>query len=76
MITAAITAMAANNGRLNEVWGQAETEAHGIVWRGNHTISPLPHETLKTEDLPDAFTWGDVKGVNMLTMSRNQHIPQ
>jgi cathepsin X len=28
---------------------------------------------MKTEDLPDAFSWGDK---NLLTMSRNQHIPQ
>jgi len=28
---------------------------------------------LKTEDLPDSFSWGDK---NLLTMSRNQHIPQ
>jgi cathepsin X len=62
--------------RINEVWNQKQTEAAGIVWRGNHTISPLPHETLKTEDLPDAYTWCNKDGVNYCTMSRNQHIPQ
>ena len=60
-------------GRINEVWDRATTEKAGIVWRGNHTLSPLPHEYLKTEDLPDSFSWGDK---NLLTMSRNQHIPQ
>lgn len=46
------------------------------MWKGNHTISPLPHEYIKTEDLPDALTWCDKDGVNYCTMSRNQHIPQ
>jgi len=60
-------------GRFSEVWGRSKTEAAGLVWRGNHTVSPLPHETLKTVELPDSFSWGDK---NLLTMSRNQHIPQ
>ena len=60
-------------GRRSEVLSRAETEALGVVWRGNHTISPLPHETLKTEDLPDSFSWCDQ---GLCTMSRNQHIPQ
>ncbi|KAL1521758.1 hypothetical protein AB1Y20_021412 [Prymnesium parvum] len=62
--------------RPSEVWDKATTEAHGIVWRGNATIKPLPHETLATEVLPDAFTWCNKDGVNYCTMSRNQHIPQ
>ena len=44
-------------GRVNEVWSKEQTEAAGIVWRGNHTKSPLPHETLGDELMPDAFTW-------------------
>ena len=59
--------------RATEVWGRAQTEAAGIVWRGNYTVSPLPHETLSSTELPDAFSWCD-KG--LCTMSRNQHIPQ
>ena len=59
--------------RPSEVLGREATEALGVVWRGNHTVSPLPHETLKTEDLPSAFSWCDQ---GLCTMSRNQHIPQ
>jgi len=59
--------------RTSEVWDKAKTEANGIVWRGNYTISPLPHETLKSEELPDSFSWCDQ---GLCTMSRNQHIPQ
>ena len=59
--------------RTTEVWGRSKTEAAGIVWRGNHTVSPLPHETLSSVELPDSFSWCD-KG--LCTMSRNQHIPQ
>jgi len=65
--------LSAGAARVSEVWDQKTTEAHGIVWRGNYTVSPLPHETLKTQELPQAFSWGDK---NLLTMSRNQHIPQ
>ena len=67
---AAFTAPA--TGRINEVWDQKQTEAAGIVWRGNHTVSPLPHETLKSEELPDAFTWCNKDGVNYCTPSLNQ----
>jgi cathepsin X len=58
------------------VWNRSVTEAHGIVWRGNYTVSPLPHETLKSEDLPAEFTWCNKDGVNYCTASLNQHIPQ
>jgi len=63
-------------GRVNEVWSKEQTEAAGIVWRGNHTISPLPHETLADEILPKSYTWCDKDGANLCTISRNQHIPQ
>eukprot|EP01062_Namystynia_karyoxenos_P017063 TRINITY_DN1626_c0_g1_i12.p2 TRINITY_DN1626_c0_g1~~TRINITY_DN1626_c0_g1_i12.p2 ORF type:complete len:531 (+),score=184.60 TRINITY_DN1626_c0_g1_i12:107-1594(+) len=54
----------------------SQTEAAGIVWQGNHTVSPLPHETIADAELPDSFTWCNKDGVNYCTMSRNQHIPQ
>jgi len=59
--------------RPSEVLSRKETEALGVVWRGNHTISPLPHETLSSTELPDSYSWCDQ---GLCTMSRNQHIPQ
>merc|ERR1712078_946269 len=64
---------------VGEVWEKHEVEAAGFVWRGNATAKSshdLLHKKIKDDDLPDAFTWGNVDGVNYLTMSRNQHIPQ
>jgi len=61
---------------MNEVWNQSQTEAAGIVWRGNYTISPLPHDYITDEEVPAEFTWCNKDGVNYCTMSRNQHIPQ
>merc|ERR1711934_49094 len=62
--------------RFNEVWNQSQTEAAGLVHRGNNTISPLPHEYIATESLPTNFSWCDKDGVNYCTKSLNQHIPQ
>merc|ERR550537_825990 len=67
------TTAAPLNQRPSEVWDRKTTEAHGIVWRGNYTISPLPHEYMDAKDLPDAFSWCDQ---GLCTMSRNQHLPQ
>mmetsp|Transcript_24856 Transcript_24856/g.37162 ORF Transcript_24856/g.37162 Transcript_24856/m.37162 type:complete len:360 (-) Transcript_24856:92-1171(-) len=47
----------------------------GHTVRNDHS-SPLPHTYTDSEDLPNAFTWGDVNGVSYLTRSLNQHIPQ
>merc|ERR1719231_1974486 len=73
---AAVIAAASANVRLNEVWNQAQTEAAGLVHRGNFTTSPLPHEYIATESLPTNFSWCDKDGVNYCTHSLNQHIPQ
>merc|ERR1719231_2252388 len=71
---AAVIAAASANVRLNEVWNQAQTEAAGLVHRGNFTTSPLPHEYIATESLPTNFSWCDKDGVNYCTKSLNQHI--
>jgi len=46
-----------------------------------HTVrssvkSPLPHTYVKSDSLPDEFTWQDVDGVSYLTRNLNQHLPQ
>ena len=58
----------------------ARIDSHSVTTRSQHahldTHSPLPHEYVKTEALPDAFTWCNKDGVNYCTISRNQHIPR
>ena len=39
-------------------------------------VIPRPQDYVKTEDLPDAFTWADKDGESLVTKSLNQHIPQ
>ena len=38
--------------------------------------APLPYTYIDADDLPDAFSWGNVNGHSYLTHSLNQHIPQ
>merc|ERR1712178_33035 len=76
LILLAIVATAFGTERLNEVWDQSQTEAAGIVWRGNSTVSPLPHEYLAMESLPEEYNRCDMNGTNYCTKSLNQHIPQ
>jgi len=63
--------------RPSEVWNRTQTEAAGIVWRGNLT-SPSSHDLLSLPEggLPNNYSWTNVDGVNYCTQSRNQHIPQ
>ena len=44
--------------------------------KGERITQPLPHEYVNVKDLPASFNWANMSGVNYLTMSRNQHIPQ
>jgi len=74
IIAFAIVAVA--TARLNEVWTREQNEAAGVVLGKSRITSPLPHTYIADEELPTNFTWGDKDGVNYLTMSRNQHIPQ
>merc|ERR1711988_727205 len=61
---------------VGEVWNQSRTEAAGLVHRGSFTVSPLPQDYIKDEDVPDELNWCDKDGVNYCTKSLNQHIPQ
>ena len=38
--------------------------------------SPLPHTYVSQQELPAAFSWGDVNGESYLTRALNQHVPQ
>lgn len=48
-------------------------EGHTIK---SHIESPLPHTYVKSDSLPDDFTWQDIDGTSFLTHSLNQHLPQ
>jgi len=62
--------------RKNEVLSRDETEALGVVWRGNSSDQPS-HLTLEAPaTYPTAFTWCNKDGVNYCSASLNQHIPQ
>jgi len=41
-----------------------------------HRISPLPIEYINPSDLPDSFSWNNIRGSSWLTHMLNQHIPQ
>jgi len=43
---------------------------------GAKILSPLPQEYITADSLPTDFFWGSINGVNLLTVPRNQHIPQ
>ena len=59
---------------MRQVWSREKEAATGIV--RNSFTSPLPKDTVRTEDLPASFTWCDNNGTSYCTMNRNQHIPQ
>ena len=61
-----------------EVWSRAQEDA----WHKEQGLprevvnSPRPQDTIRTEDLPDEFSWMDKDGVSYVTKNLNQHIPQ
>jgi cathepsin X len=62
--------------RKNELLSRQQTEARGIVWRGNSSKLSSHHLLGAPQTYPADFTWCNKDGVNYCTMSRNQHIPQ
>jgi cathepsin X len=62
--------------RKSEVLSREQTEALGVVWRGNSSQSSS-HLTLEAPaHYPADFTWCNKDGVNYCSSSLNQHIPQ
>lgn len=62
--------------RPSEVWTQEQTEAAGIIWRGNSS-SPSSHDLLEApQTMPGTWDWCNKDGVSYCTSMLNQHIPQ
>lgn len=61
----------------SEVFSRQQSEARGIVWRGNSSEEPSHHHlAVPKEGYPEEFSWCNKDGVNYCTTSLNQHIPQ
>jgi len=44
--------------------------------QSSYIVSPLPQDYIKDSNLPSAWDWRNISTINMVTWSRNQHIPQ
>eukprot|EP00037_Helgoeca_nana_P033386 m.417680 g.417680 ORF g.417680 m.417680 type:complete len:399 (+) comp30573_c0_seq1:30-1226(+) len=75
LVSAGVTALVGGaTGRMTEVWTRAQEDAAGV--RRHSIAAPLPADTVRTEDLPDQFSWANNDGVSYVTKNLNQHIPQ
>jgi len=41
-----------------------------------YVVSPLPSKTVNMAAIPTSYDWRNVNGKNLVTVSRNQHLPQ
>ena len=73
------SAASSSSRRPSEVWSREQEDE----WHTEHgytrevVLSALPQDMIRTEDLPDSFSWAEQPGgISMVTKNLNQHIPQ
>lgn len=71
MISLALVSLAAHK---SEVWTREQEDAAGII--RERILTKPPRHAIRTQDLPEEFSWANKDGKSFVTMSRNQHIPQ